>query len=131
MAIKKDYVMEKRKIFLMDILIALLAVCLLFATWKLLRPDPPLELPLTQEAAQKNGEKLLRKSFPILFRQETEGHKLDMTTKVVDKGDFWEVYNYHEPHLIETKDGRKILPGYATVTVVFEKSTGNGVEVGF
>ena len=123
--------MKNRKIFLMDIVIVFLVICLLWATWKLLRPDPPLKLPLTQEAAQQTGEKLLRNSFPILFTQEVEGHKLDMTTKVVDLGDSWEVFNYHESQFIETKDGRKIWPGYATVFVVLEKATGNVIDVGF
>ena len=123
--------MKNRKILLMDVLIVLLAVCFLFATWKLLRPEPSLELPLTQEAAQQLGEKFLRNSFPILFKQEVEGYKLDMTTMVVDKGDSWEVFNYHESHFIQTKDGRKIWPGYATVSVALEKATGNVICVGF
>lgn len=124
--------MKNRQIIFMDIVILFLSACLLFATWQLFTtPRPAPELPLTQEAAQKTGEKLLRNSFPILFKQEVEGHKLDMTTKAVDKGDSWEVFNYHEPHFIETKDGRKIWPGYSTVSVVLEKATGNVIYVGF
>lgn len=123
--------MKNRQIIFMDIVIAFLSVCLLFATWQLFNLPPAPELPLTQETAEKIGGKILRNSFPILFKQEFEGQKLDMEIKVEDSGDAWEVFNYHKPQFIETKDGRKIRPGYATVSVVLEKATGHVIFVGF
>ncbi|MBQ4160474.1 MAG: hypothetical protein IJD83_06035 [Clostridia bacterium] len=120
---------KRKKIY--SIIVLLLVVYLLFAAWHVFKPLPQTELPLTKEVAEKIGGKILVKSFPHLFRQESNGVKLDMTVLAVDEGDVWEVMIYREPVFVETKDGKKIWPSYLSNYVVLDKATGDVVRFGF
>lgn len=112
-------------------IVVVLSAYLLFSVWQLLHIETPPKLPLTQEAAEMIGEKILYDSFPDLFHQETEDYRLDTTTTTIDKGDTWEVVIYHKPHFVKTKDGSKIRPLYASNFVVLDKATGDVVRFGF
>lgn len=122
--------MIKNKYIYFSILLVCI-VYLLFATWLVFKPQPHPELPLTKESAEDIGEKILRKSFPDLFHQETEGCKLDMTVLAIDEGDVWEVMIYREPGFVKTKDGRKVWAQYTSSYVTLDKATGDVVRFGY
>ena len=117
--------------YVYPILVLLLIAYLLFASWQLYTMQQEPTLPLSQKEAEQIGGKLLWNSYPDLFFQWSEGHRLEMEIMAVDEGDTWDVFIYHEPHLIETRDGRTILPYYASNFVVLDKATGNVVRFGF
>lgn len=123
--------MLKFKRIILDIFNLFLVVYILFACLLLFDMHAKIELPLTEETAKEMGTDFLKTSFPELFNQEIEGQKIQMKIKAVDKGNCWEVFNYHETLPIETKAGQKIMVGQYSNYVLYEKETGDVIEVGF
>ena len=112
--------------------VVLMLIVYLFSTCLYMFDDlcPRAELPLTQAEAQRIGGKMLRISYPHIFRKKVGGHKLDMTLQADDQTDVWEVYYYHKPHMVRTKEGREYWSYYRPVYVNLDKATGKVVQIG-